>query len=53
MIKLLLDDGRIDPSINNNFAIRIASSNGHFNIVKLLLNDTRVDLKFTLFNSTK
>uniref|UniRef100_A0A6C0JWC8 Uncharacterized protein n=1 Tax=viral metagenome TaxID=1070528 RepID=A0A6C0JWC8_9ZZZZ len=37
---LLLD---FDPSENNNYAIRVASYNGHVDVVKLLLADHRVD----------
>lgn len=36
-LRLILADGRIDPSTDRNKAIIIASRNGHFNIVKLLL----------------
>ena len=43
VIKLLLQDGRIDPSGNDNYYIRMASQNGHTDIVKLLLQDKRVD----------
>ena len=41
-IKWLLNQG-IDPSANDNRAIRSASSNGHTDAVKLLLADPRVD----------
>ena len=52
IVKLLLADApsgrgalrqRIDPSADDNYAIRYASSNGHLEIVKLLLADSRVD----------
>lgn len=43
IIKLLLKDGRADPSLNNNEHIIIASRYGHLEVVKLLLNDSRVD----------
>ena len=33
----------VDPSANNNDAIRCASWNGHVEVVKLLLNDPRAD----------
>ncbi len=42
-INILLADPLIDPSINNNFAMRWASANGHASIVKQLLTDPRVD----------
>ncbi|KAI8892337.1 hypothetical protein BC833DRAFT_612022 [Globomyces pollinis-pini] len=41
--KVLLEDGRSDPSANDNSAIKIASDDGHTEIVKMLLNDERVD----------
>jgi len=41
-VKRLLDKG-VDPSINGNYAIRMASQNGHTEIVRLLLQDERVD----------
>src|SRR5947208_562907 len=43
IIKVLLQDKRIDPSNHNNSAIGCASENGHIEIVKLLLQDPRVD----------
>ena len=43
VVKLLLTDKRVNPSANNNFAIRWASRNGHTKVVKLLLADERVD----------
>ena len=43
IVKLLLQDKRIDPSGDNNYAIRFASKYGYFGIVGLLLNDERVN----------
>ena len=43
IVKLLLEDKRVNPSIRDNFPIRQASSNGRKEIVKLLLKDERVD----------
>jgi hypothetical protein len=43
VVKLLLNDPRVDPSAYNNDAIRWASKYGHVEVVKLLLNDPRVD----------
>jgi ankyrin repeat protein len=43
VVKLLLNDPRVDPSAHDNYAIRWASRNGHVEVVKLLLNDPRVD----------
>ena len=42
-VRLLLADGRVDPSARGNSAIRWASSKGHTEIVGLLLADGRVD----------
>ena len=39
VVRLLLADPRVDPSTNNNLAIRWASLYGHFEIVSLLLAD--------------
>ena len=43
IVKPLLSDSRVDPSDDNNYAIRWASENGHLEIVELLLSDLRVD----------
>src|SRR5438034_1049260 len=42
VVKLLLQDQRINPSSNDNYAIKHASKNGHLEIVKILLQDQRV-----------
>ena len=42
VVKLLLQDSRVDPSNDNNSAIRHASRNGYHKVVKLLLQDPRV-----------
>ena len=42
IVKLLLNDSRVDPSDKNNEAIRLASEEGHIDIVKLLASDKRV-----------
>lgn len=42
-VKLLLNDGRINPGNQNNKAIRLASQNAGGEVVKLLLNDERVN----------
>ena len=42
-VKLLLADPRVDPSDDDNFAIRLASNYGQTEVVKLLLADPRVD----------
>ena len=38
----ILADPRVDPSADNNFAIRIASEKGHMDVVKVLLADPRL-----------
>lgn len=43
IMKLLLDDTRLDPSIKKNEAIITAAENGYIEIVKELLKDTRVN----------
>src|SRR3990170_2153039 len=43
VVKLLLQDLRVDPSDQSNDAIIWASQSGHVEIVKLLLQDPRVD----------
>jgi ankyrin repeat protein len=44
IVKLLLKDGRVDPSYDRNFAARYASNNGYIDIVELLLADDRVNI---------
>ena len=39
----MLADSRVDPSAENNYAIRMATSNGHNKVVELLLAHPRVD----------
>ncbi len=41
--KLLTQDATLDPSDDNNYAIRISSKKGFSDIVKFLLQDKRVD----------
>lgn len=43
IIRTLLEDGRIDPSENDNEALIIASARGDVDTVRLLLTDPRVD----------
>ena len=43
IVKLLLQNPKVDPSILNNKALRLAVENGHSDIVKLLLQDPRTD----------
>ena len=42
VLKILLNDERVSPELNDNYAIRITSKNGYSNVVKLLLEDKRV-----------
>jgi len=41
--KRLLEEARVDPSVQNNHAVRLAAETGHTAIVALLLEDLRVD----------
>jgi hypothetical protein len=43
VVRLLLSDERVDPSADTNYAIQVASENGHVEVVRLLLSDERVD----------
>ena len=43
IVKILIQDKRVDPSTNDNWAIRSASLNGYLEIVKILMQDKRVD----------
>ena len=43
VVKLLLQDPRVDPTANDNYAFIYACENGHTEVVKLLLEDPRVD----------
>jgi hypothetical protein len=43
VVELFLVDPRVDPTSEDNRAIRYASRNGHESVVKLLLADPRVD----------
>jgi hypothetical protein len=43
IVQLLLADSRVDPSVDEDDAIKLASARGHDSVVKLLLADPRVD----------
>lgn len=43
IVKLLLSDPRIDPSVANNAAFILAAGKGYIEVVRLLLTDPRVD----------
>ncbi len=42
-VQLLLNDPRVDPTADDNWAIQSASRRGHTEVVRLLLADPRVD----------
>jgi hypothetical protein len=42
-VRALLADPRVDPAVNDNYVIRIASSRGHAGVVRALLAHPRVD----------
>lgn len=42
-VEVLLQDKRVDPSVDNNYLIQLALEKGYFKIVELLLRDSRVD----------
>jgi hypothetical protein len=43
VVEQLLQDERVDPSANDNFAIGLAAGNGRLAVVERLLQDLRVD----------
>lgn len=43
MVKLILDDGRVNPNFAENFAILQAVDMNYYDIVKILMEDKRVD----------
>ncbi|KAI8892338.1 hypothetical protein BC833DRAFT_625931 [Globomyces pollinis-pini] len=43
IVRILLEDGRLDPSEDNNSAIKFAARYGYAEILKILLKDKRVD----------
>lgn len=47
-INLLLQNHKIDPTIDNNYAIEKASQNDHLLVVELLLKDPRVESILTI-----
>lgn len=42
-VKILLENDQINPAIDNNDAIKVASKNGHIAIVEILLANNKVD----------
>ena len=45
VVKLLLQDKRVNPSDWDNWALKWSYTNGHMEILKILLQDSRIDLK--------
>ena len=43
VVKILIQDKRVDPGADDNYAIRHASKYGYLEIVKILIQDERVD----------
>ena len=43
IVAFMLRDDVIDPGDCRNYAIRLASTNGHLEVVRLLFSDKRVD----------
>ena len=43
VVKLLLEDGRANPTADANYAITVSARYGHFEVVKLLLEDGRAN----------
>ena len=42
VVRVLLQNHRVDPSAKNNDALRLASKNGHVDVVELLRQNDRV-----------
>ncbi|KAJ3022521.1 UNVERIFIED_CONTAM: hypothetical protein HDU68_009057 [Siphonaria sp. JEL0065] len=45
IVKVLLEDGRVDPSYNNNNALLVAVEKGYTTVVELLIKDERVQVE--------
>jgi hypothetical protein len=43
VVERLLQDKRVDPSADDNYAVRLAAQRGHLAVVERLLQDERVD----------
>ena len=43
VVERLLKDNRVNPAVDNNYAIRYAAKNGHAKVVEMLLKDKRVN----------
>lgn len=53
IVKLLLNDKNIDPSINNNQAIKLAYKNNDFEIIKMLLSNDKVEKSLNIKTKNK
>lgn len=53
IVRLLMNDPRVDPSAANNFALRWSFHEGHEEVARLLLKDPRVRNKVDLLPKTK
>jgi hypothetical protein len=51
IVERLLQDDRVDPSAEDNYAVRMAAENGHLAVVDRLLEDDRVDVAAALQHS--
>jgi ankyrin repeat protein len=45
LVKLFLNDPRVNPSAHHNSSIEVAASQGHTSIVKILLKNKKMDFK--------
>lgn len=46
IVKLFLNDKRVNPNFQNGIALELASRNRHISVVKLLLDDGRIDVNY-------
>lgn len=53
VVRLLLEDGRVDPTFKNNIILRMAVENGSVEIVRLLLADGRVNVNDAVIKTGK
>jgi hypothetical protein len=51
VVERLLQDERVDPSADDNYAVRWAAQNGHLAVVDRLLEDDRVDAAVAIQHS--
>ena len=53
IVKIMLEDPRVDPSVKNNFALNWSFKEGHMDVVDLLLDDPRVQAKINYLPQTR